>query len=82
MYKSRLLFAMCACLIAFFSTSTDAKESVDHIAKSSNPDIGIQKILPRDHRIKHSNTSGVEHAVFIISVGLIGFYLLRKANNG
>ena len=82
MNKSRLLCAICVCLIAFFSVSTNAAENVLHPADNSNTDIGIQKISPRDHRIKHSNTSAIDHAVFIISVGLIGFYLLRKANNG
>ena len=78
MNASRLLGAMCACLIAFFSTSTTATEDVVHSAKNSNHDIGIHNITSGEH----SNTSGVEQTVFVISTGLIGFFLLRKANNG
>ena len=82
MNTSRLLGALCACLIAFFSASTNATEDVVNITKNSNHDDGVHNIAPGDNQIKHSNTSGVEHTVFVISAGLIGFFLLRKANNG
>jgi hypothetical protein len=45
-------------------------------------DMAVDGIAPGDNQIKHSNTSGVENSVFVISAGLIGFFLLRKANNG
>ena len=78
MNTSRLLGAMCACLIAFFSASTTAVEDVVHIAKNSNHAVAVDGIATKEHR----NTSGLEHTVFVISAGLIGFFLLRKANNG
>jgi hypothetical protein len=81
MNTSRLLGAICACLIAFLSASTNATEDVVHIAKNSNHDIAVNGIAPGDNQIKHSNISGVENSVFVISAGLIGFFLLRKANN-
>jgi len=78
MNTSRLLSAICACLIACFSASTTASEDAVHIAKNSNHAVTVDGIATREH----SNTSGVENTVFVISAGLIGFFLLRKANNG
>jgi hypothetical protein len=82
MNRSRLLGAMCACLIAFFSASTTAMEHAVHIAKTSSHGMAVDNIAPGDHQIKHRKSSGVERTVFVISAGLIGYYLLRKANNG
>jgi len=81
MNKSRLLCAICVCLIAFFSVSTNAAENVLHPAENSNHDVAVHGIAPGDNQIKHSNTSGLEQTVFVICAGLIGFFLLRKANN-
>ena len=78
MNTSRLLSAMCVCLIACFSVSTNATENVLHTAENSNHDEAVHGIAPGEH----SNTSGVVQTVFVISTGLIGFFLLRKANNG
>ena len=82
MNKSRLLSAMCVCLIACFSVSTNATENVLYTAENSNHDEVVHGIAPGDNQNKHSNTSGLEQTVFVISAGLIGFFLLRKANNG
>ena len=82
MNKSCLLCAMCVCLIACVSVSTNATENVLHTAENSNHDEAVHGIAPGDNQIKHSNSSGLEQTVFIISAGLIGFFLLRKANNG
>lgn len=82
MNRSLLLGAMCTFLVAFFSASTNAMENVLHIAKNSNHDVAIHEIAPGDSKIKDSNTSSLEHTVFVISTGLIGVFLLRKANNG
>jgi hypothetical protein len=73
---------MCVCLIACVSVSTNATENVLHTAENSNHDVTVHGIAPGDNQIKHSNTSGLEQTVFIISAGLIGFFLLRKVNNG
>jgi hypothetical protein len=82
MNTSRLLGAMCACLIACFSTSANATEDVVHIAKNSSHDIAVDNTAPRENQIKPSYTPSVENTVFVLSAGLIGFFLLRKANNG
>ena len=78
MNTPRLMGAMCACLIACINTSTNAMDDVVHIAKNSNHAVAVDGIATREH----SNTLGLEHTVFVISAGLIGFFLLRKANNG
>jgi hypothetical protein len=82
MNTSRLLGVICTCLIACYSASTNATKDVRHIDENSSHAVSIENIAPRDNRIKYSNTSGVENAVFFVSVGLIGYLLLRKVNNG
>ena len=82
MNTSRLLGAICPCLIACNIASTNASENVVHIAKNSNHAEIVENIAHKDNQIKHSNISGVENTIFVISAGLIGLFLLRKANNG
>jgi hypothetical protein len=78
MNTSRLFGAMCACLITCYSASSTAMDGVVNIATNRDHEIIVDNIAPREL----SNTSGVENIVFVISAGLIGFFLLRKANNG
>jgi hypothetical protein len=82
MNTSRLLGAICPCLIACNIASTNASEYVVPIAKNSTHAAIVENIAPNDNQIKHGNTSSVENTVLVISVGLIGFFLLHKANNG
>ncbi len=82
MNTSRLLGAICPCLIACNIASTYASENVVHIAKNSNHAEIVENIAPKDNQIKHGNTSSLENTVFVISAGLMGIFLLHKANNG
>ena len=82
MNKSCLLDAICACLIVCFSASTTAMEDVAYIANNSNHDMLADNTASGDNQIKRSNIVGIDNSVFVIGAGVIGFFLLRKANNG
>ena len=82
MNTSRLLGAICTCLITCNITSANASENVVNTEKNSNHAEIVEKMAPKDNQIKHDNISGVENTIFVISAGLIGLFLLRKANNG
>jgi hypothetical protein len=82
MNTSQLLGALCACLIACFSASTNTTEDGVPVAENSNHDVAVDNIGPEDDQGRDSNASGVQDTVFVISAGMIGFFLLRKVNKG
>jgi hypothetical protein len=85
MKKSRLIGAVCAVLFTFVSVPINAEDGVVYDAdKYGSQDMLGYSIATETNQAKRnrndSPASGLMD-VFIISCGLIGFVLLRKAHN-
>jgi len=85
MKKSRLLGMFYACVIAFVSASANAAENIgQNTSKYGTEDISVHSVVTEVSLTKRNRndtlSSGLLDAVFIISCGVIGLFLLRKAN--
>ena len=86
MKNSRLFCAAFACVITFFSASTFASKDVVHITKNSTHSLAVEYIVSGYNHFKHGSNayiiSSIENTALIICAGLLGVFLLRKANQG
>ena len=85
MKTSRLLGMFYACVIAFVSASANAAENVvQNTSKYGAEDISVHSVVTGvslTNRNRNDTLSlGLLDTVFIISCGVIGLFLLRKAN--
>ena len=82
MKKSRLLGIFSACVIAFVCASVNAAQYV--VQNTNNDDLSDHSVVIgtslTNHKRNDSLSSGLLNTVIIISCGLIGLFLLRKAN--
>jgi hypothetical protein len=84
MKKSCLLGVFYACVIAFVSTSANAAEGVaQNTSKYGAEDIPVHSIVTGVYQAnRHRNdtlSSSLLDTAFIISCGVVGIFLLRKA---
>ena len=87
MKRSRLLGMLYACVIAFVSASANAEENVvQNISKYGAEGISAHSVVPgvslSNRNRNDTLPSRLLDTVFIISCGVIGLFLLRKANLG
>ena len=87
MKASRLLGMFYACVIAFVSASANAAENVvQNTSKYGTEDISVHSVVTgvslTNRNRNDTLSSGLLDTVFIISCGVIGLFLLRKANLG
>ncbi len=85
MMKSCLLGAFYACVIAFIGTSANAAENVaQNTSKYGAEDISVHSTVTGVSSTKRNRneilSSGLLDTVLIIGCGVIGLFLLRKAN--
>jgi hypothetical protein len=85
MMKSRLIGTVCAVLFTFVCVPINAEDGVAHnTGKYDSQDTFVHSIAAGANQVKHNGnnslTSGLQHAVIVISCGLIGVFLLRMTN--